>query len=124
MKHPVRNLVATAAIALAMAGCGGSSGTDTLAPADAVRAAVSTTTQQPSSRLAMAIKTDAGAIKVEMTGKGVFDYAKKIGAISMTVPGSGQKVHAILTPDTMYMQVPGQGSSYYSLPTKELGGTQ
>src|SRR3954447_13393320 len=124
MKHPVRNLVATAAIALAMAGCGGSSGTDTLAPADAVRAAVSTTTQQPSSRMTMAMKTDAGAIKVEMAGEGVFDYAKKLGTMSMTIPGSGQKVEAIMTPDTMYMKIPSQGSSYYSLPMKELGGTQ
>jgi hypothetical protein len=124
MKHPVRNLAAAAAIALAMAGCGGGSdATDTLAPADAVRAAVSTTTQQPSSRMTMAIKTDAGAIKVEMTGEGVFDYAKKQGQMSMSVPGSAQKVEAIITADTMYMKIPGQGSSYFSLPMKELGGT-
>src|SRR3954447_7762189 len=113
MKHPVRNLVATAAIALAMAGCSGSSGTDTLAPADAVRAAVSTTTQQQSSRMTMTIKTDAGAIKVETTAEGAFDYKTKQGAMWMTVPGSAQKIDAIVTQSTMYMKIPGQGGGYY-----------
>ena len=127
MAHHVRTMIAAASLALATAACGGGSGgsdaTDTLAPADAVRAAVSTTTEQTSSRMAMVIKTDAGAIKVEMKGEGVFDYAKKQGQMSMTVPGSGQKVEAVLTADTVYMKIPGQGSSYFSLPTKELGGT-
>src|SRR5690348_14191699 len=107
-----RILVATATITLAVSGCGGSSGgTDTLAPADAVRAAVSTTTQQQSSRMTMTVNTDAGAIKVEMKADGAFDYAKKLGSMSMTVPGTAQKIDAIITPDTMYMKVPGQGSS-------------
>src|SRR6476469_8310830 len=109
-----RTSLVAAAITLTLAGCGGSSGTDTLAPADAVRAAVSTTTQQHSSRMAMTVKTDAGAIKVEMKGDGAFDYVKKQGTLSMSVPGTAQKIEAIMTADTMYMKVPGQGSSYYS----------
>jgi hypothetical protein len=119
-----RILLTTAALTFAVAGCGGSSGgTDTLAPADAVRAAVSTTTQQQSSRIAMDIATDAGAIKVDMKAEGLFDYAKKIGTMSMTIPGTQGKIQMIVDGDTMYMQIPGKGDSYYSLPLKEFGGT-
>ena len=124
MNTTFRAVVVTAAIALTAGACGGGSdATETLQPADAVRAAVSTTTHEQSSRLAMTIHTDAGAIKVDMTADGLFDYAKKTGRMSMTVPGSGQKIEAIMTASTMFLKVPGQGSSYYALPMKELGGT-
>ena len=124
MKQIVRVLAATVVLALGAAGCGGgSSPTDTLQPADAVRAAVSTTTHEQSSRLAMTIHTDAGAIKVDMMVDGLFDYAHKTGTMSMTIPGSNQKLKMVITPGTMYMTVPGHGTSYYSIPTKDLGGT-
>src|SRR3954469_25966299 len=122
MSHHVRTAIAAASLALAAAACGGASdATDTLAPADAVRAAVSTTTQQPSSRMSMTIHTDAGAMKIDMTMEGLFDYAKKTGTMSMTVPGTDQKVEGVLTPETMYMKVPGK-DGWYALPTRELGG--
>src|SRR6476659_585098 len=104
MKTSVRTLLAAAAITATVAGCGGSSGVDTLAPADAVRAAVSTTTHQQSSRLAMNVSTDAGPIKVDIKADGLFDFAKKVGTMSMTVPGSMQKLDMVLSGDTMYMK--------------------
>jgi hypothetical protein len=122
MKHSLRVLVASTAVGLLAAGCGGGSATDTLEPADAVRAAVSTTTQQHSSRMVIDNQSDTGGISVHIKMEGVFDYANKTGQMSMTVPGSGGKIEEILTAETVYVKIPTQ-TTYYAVPVKEIVGT-
>jgi hypothetical protein len=114
-----------AALLLALAGCGGSNGKQlqTLSPAAAVRAAVTTTTNQHSSRLALDVRTDKGAVTLELKGAGVFDYAKSLGHLTMTLPGSSGNLDEVVLADTLYLRLPGQGQAYYALPRSAIAGT-
>jgi hypothetical protein len=119
-----RLLITGTLLLLAATACGsGSEAEDTLQPFDAVRAAVSTTTKQTSSRMAMATKTEVGGVTVEMKGEGLFDYAAKTGTLSMTVPGSNGTVKEIINGDKLYLQLPGQGDAYYIVSLKEIAGS-
>ena len=119
-----RFLLAGTLLVVAATACGtGSDAKDTLQPFDAVRAAVSTTSKQPSSRMAMSSTTDVGGITVEMKGEGLFDYTAKTGRMSMTIPGGQGKIEEVLAGDKLYVQVPGQGDAYFVLPMKEVAGT-
>ena len=121
----VRLLPAVVLVVAAVAcGNGSSSDTQTLQPADLVKAAVTKTSQQQSSRMLMSSKTDVGAITVDIKGQGEFDYAKRVGHFSMTMPGGVGTIDEILLGDTLYLRVPSQGGSYYTLPFSEVVGTQ
>jgi hypothetical protein len=123
MKHSPRTLLAATAVSLLAAGCGGGSdGTDTLQPADAVRAAVSTTTQQQSSRMNITTTSQVGGVTVDIHMEGLFDYAAKTGHMTMNVPGGAGTIDEILTPTTVYLKIPTQ-PAYYSVPLKEIVGT-
>lgn len=123
MKSSARTLLVATAVALLAAGCGGASdATDTLQPADAVRAAVSTTTQQQSSRMTITTTSNVGGVTVDITMEGLFDYAAKTGHMTMNVPGSGGKIDEILTPATVFLKIP-TSPAYYSVPVKEIVGT-
>jgi hypothetical protein len=119
-----RVLLATTLLLVTATACGsGSDAEDTLQPFDAVRVAVSTTSQQPSSRMAMSTVTEVGGITVEMKGEGLFDYTAKTGRMSMTVPGGQGKIEEVIAGDKLYLQVPGQGPAYFVVPMKEIAGT-
>jgi uncharacterized protein YdeI (BOF family) len=119
-----RVLLAATLLLVTATACGtGSDAEDTLQPVDAVRAAVSTTTKQPSSRMAMSSTTEIGGITVEMKGEGLFDYTNKTGRMSVTIPGGKGRVEEVIAGDKLYLKVPGQGPAYFVLPMKEIAGT-
>jgi hypothetical protein len=119
-------LLPVVALAFAAVACGNGSSSDTLTlrPADAVKAAVTTTSQQQSSRMLMETKTDVGAVSVDISGQGEFDYAKRVGHFSLTMPGGVGTIDEILQGDTLYLRIPTQGALYYTLPYSEVVGTQ
>jgi hypothetical protein len=114
----------TLTLAAAACGHGSDSVTQTLKPAAVVRAAAVTTSQQHSSRLVIASTSVVGAVTVNMTGEGAFDYVKHTGHLSMTLPGGAGTLDEILLGDTMYLKIPAQGAAYYTLPLKDVTGTQ
>jgi hypothetical protein len=115
----------TAPLLLAVAGCGGSSGSQvqTLSPAAAVKAAVITTTEQHSFRIALDTRTDVGSVSIDLKGEGVFDYANSLGHLTMTVPASAGKLDEIVVKNKLYLQLPGQGTAYYALDRAAIAGT-
>jgi hypothetical protein len=129
MPHQTRELrlipLVAAALLVGLAGCGGTSDdqTQTLSPTAAVRAAVTTTAKQHSSRIVLNTRTDVGAVSIQLNGEGVFDYADSRGHLSMTVPGSSGKLDEILLDNTIYLRLPGQGAAYYALDRTAVAGT-
>jgi hypothetical protein len=114
-------VLAAAAVAC---GNGSSSDTQTLQPADMVRAAVTKTSQQQSSRIVIDTKSDVGAISVDLKGEGEFDFAKRVGHFTMALPGGAGKIDEIMLAKTLYLRITSQGPTYYTLPMDEVAGTQ
>jgi hypothetical protein len=128
MDRPSRALgvaIAVPVLALVVAGCGGapSPAAQALSAVAVVRAAAATTSNEHSSRLVTTTHTEVGAVTVDFTGEGLFDYAAGVGQLSMTLPGSTAKLDEILLKDKLYLKVPGQGPAYYVLNRQALVGT-
>jgi hypothetical protein len=112
------------ALTAAACGNGSSSDTQTLQPADLVKAAVTKTSQQQSSRIVIDTKSDVGAVSVDLKGEGEFDFAKRVGHFSMALPGGAGKIDEIVLAKTLYLRITSQGPTYYTLPMDEVVGTQ
>jgi hypothetical protein len=77
-----------------------------LDPVAAVRESADKTRSAGTSRLQMVVSAIAGGQRVELTAKGVFDYAKGVGELKMTLPattGVGGTIREIITKKALYM---------------------
>ena len=116
-----RTAPAVLVLALLAAGCAKGAATDTLTPAQAVRAAAKTP-NQTSSRLDLLSTTHAGGQDITIKGSGEFANVdgSPVGEMSIDVGTIGIKERIV--GGVLYLQPPGQGT-YFSLPLNELGAT-
>lgn len=99
---------------LGLTGCGGSG--DDAGPAGAtgspeavaaVRAATATTVAAGSSRTRTTMTMKSGDRTVVLTGEGLFDYARRMGTVSLQVPadsGITGPMQEIVTPEALFMK--------------------
>lgn len=118
-------LVLPAAVLTLTAACGGSSGsTQTLSPAQAVKAASRTTAHATSSKLAFTSHTTFGGQDISLSGTGAFDYATHDGSLSLTVPSAlAGAIEERIVSGVVYVQLPTQPGIFYSVKVADLVGT-
>ena len=108
-------------VALLATGCGSDS-KDTLSPAAEVRAAASKVTAG-SSKMDIAVDTNAQGQAVKLSGTGAFRYSGSdvVGSIQLTL--GAIKIEERVTGGNLYLQVPGQ-PGFYKIALSDLVGTQ
>lgn len=136
--RPTRTTVVTAAVltaALGLAGCGASSSPAkakakdvSVAPMAAVRNASAATVKSGSARFTMRLDIATGGATTSLSGAGAFDYARKVGTISVQLPtaltqGKAAKVDEIVTPSALYMSgaLFGQPGKWVKVDVAKLG---
>lgn len=134
--RPLFRLALPVAAAALLAGCGaGKSGSsltttkkvDSLA---VVTAAQDASQKAGSAKMSMTMAMKAGSESFTLTGGGAFDYVKKLGQMTMTMPnpaGSGElSFDTVITDTALYLKIPGSNPakpwSKVDL-TKQLGGS-
>lgn len=91
-----------AALALVAGACGGG-GDDS--PGQIVRAAATRTTEGESSRIELTMRLRGGAQEGDVSATGLFDYDRRLGAITMEMSGLGT-IEAILDDTVYFMKFP------------------
>jgi hypothetical protein len=112
------------------AGSGGSGGSSAARGQDAqllVAAAPAKTTDSGSARFALTAATRLLGRSVNFTGNGAFNFTNHSGRVLFALPSAlgGQKVTEIVTPTTVYLQIPGltPAGKYAAVKTSELTGS-
>jgi hypothetical protein len=120
-----RLLVLPALLLTLTAACGGSSGkTETLSPAQAVKAASQTTAHAKSSKMAFTSRTTFGGRDISITGTGAFDYTTHDGTLSLQVPSAlAGAIEERIVGGVVYVQLPNQPGVFYSVKVADLVGT-
>ena len=133
--RPTRTTALTAVVlagALGLAGCGASSSPKTkavaISPVAAVRSASANTVKAGSATFTMRLDLAGSGATSSVSGSGAFDYAKKIGAISVQLPsaltqGKNVKVDEVVTPTALYMSgaLFGQTGKWVKVDVSKLG---
>jgi hypothetical protein len=118
------HLVLVPLFAIVVAGCGnGSGGTETLSPAQAVRAAATSTTHEKSSKIEVTTVATVGTQPITIKATGAFDFANHTSQMSMQLPGGVGTIETRIVDGIMYIEVPNAKGTFYSLKPDELAGT-
>lgn len=130
-----RTTAVTAAVlagALGLAGCGSSSTPKTkdvaVSPVAAVRSASANTVKAGSATFTMSLNLASGGSTSTISGSGAFDYAKKVGTISVQLPtaltqGKKAAIKEVVTPTALYMsgELFGQPGKWVKVDVSKLG---
>jgi hypothetical protein len=119
------HLVLVPLLAIIVAGCGnGSGGTETLSPAQAVRAAATSTAHEKSSKIEITTVATVGAQPVTIKAGGAFDYANHTGQMSLQLPGGTLgTIEERIVGGVVYIEIPNAKGTFYSLNLDDLVGT-
>ena len=121
------------ASAALLAGCGSSSDSSSsaapattpvaVAPAAAVRDAQAKTATG-SSKIDLTTAADVAGTQQSVKGTGAFDYAAKKGTFTLELGAmGGGALQERIVDGVLYLSPPGQATTFYSLPLKDLAGT-
>jgi hypothetical protein len=116
-------LLAVPLLLVLAAACGGS-GTETLSPSQAVRAAAASAADVKSARMSLVSTSVLGTQTVKITGTGAYDYTTHNGTFSIELPGSlGGAIEARTVDGVVYLQLPTDKSTFYSLKASDIATT-
>lgn len=133
--RPTRTTAVTAAVlaaAFGLAACGSSSSPKakdvSVAPMAAIRNASAATVKAGSATFTMRVDVATGGTSTSLSGTGAFDYARKVGKVSVQLPtaltqGKAASIDEILTPGGLYMSgtLFGQPGKWVKVDVTKLG---